>query len=1053
MPSLFSRMRGKDGQGKAKSKKNRDLDALTHQLPPKPRWEDAYARTNVEPEEVQELINCCTEELKARALDLPFLLLPFRPTSDPSAVRTFIRHFFNDGTQVLHGEALVQELRMTEPMVISGVLKWCWSRISGGLVGWDAYELFKVGEHDSQLARDSFSTFIPLSVENDARTRIIFNYFDLLSAIAAHGKMNGFGGRKLSRMASWWAFEHRDTGNGFEGGYKSWLSAADATSHLFFAYLRSLSPQQNRGAISMLPMSLQKLLQETEYPPQRPSLMFSSTNRVVMIVETVSPTPFALLRRANHFQYREDDRALRDFSEYEDPVQALSEECRRVLKAISLANQSQVSNSKHSTGLRDASWSRFEDIGFGGSLEEEEEDNRSEKANQMRNPRGLRTTPASGANLGRPTTPSWADFLSSGFVDDAPNSPSNLLLPPDKILPPIEASVRQRSSQSHRPRLESDGHLEPGELANITRFELDDSFWWVWMSSLAPEETAERKSAFGRCAVVETLIRSGRWLVMEEMVKGAAPEPDTGGYIAEKKGFFSWTRRNKGVSRSKSTGKQAFDKNNRLNPSATPGAGLSKTSIGPDQHAKIQAAAQQLQAKQQLEQLPAPTPERRGRRDDAELIQEKTTSVMTLQPVIASEASLPMKWANRYDKDSIRQAYLSNSNAGRGMGQATTPTSDHQGRNGLLANGSSHIPGIAERPEPKTPQPLSPAVPTPPKAAPTAPSVPAHQEPQPSPRPVSAKRPEAAENLHLPERFGPTGRDSPLPPEPRGQDSLDVARENMLSPEPGLGPDGRKHKKLHKDEKRGGGGFRKLFGRNKNRQSKLPETIAPNTNGTVAAEPSPVHPAERAPSPGPSPAPERPQPVPSESAVMSPSDPPFETPMERVEDVTPTQTPAAPPAHEPAYEPSVDDDLSRIDTADNMEAHHEFSRFDQGPLDQPAFVPDDDHSDDDDDATPPPILRHASNLNTSTTNVEDPPASPGDRWAAIRKNAADRAARQSEEQSRGAYSKTTDDGDDTSGEETIESRVARIKARVAELTGNMEGTSSPGGYTPPAARR
>lgn len=35
---------------------------------------------------------------------------------------------------------------MTEPMVISGVVKWCWSRLQGGVVGWDAYELFKVGE-------------------------------------------------------------------------------------------------------------------------------------------------------------------------------------------------------------------------------------------------------------------------------------------------------------------------------------------------------------------------------------------------------------------------------------------------------------------------------------------------------------------------------------------------------------------------------------------------------------------------------------------------------------------------------------------------------------------------------------------------------------------------------------------------------------------------------------------------------------------------------------------------------------------------------------------
>ena len=77
---------------------------------------------------------------------------------------------------------------------------------------------------DSNMARDSFATFIPLSVESDARTRIIFDFFDLLSAIAAHGKTNGLGGRKLSRLAGWWAFEQHDGGSGFEGGYKIWTA-------------------------------------------------------------------------------------------------------------------------------------------------------------------------------------------------------------------------------------------------------------------------------------------------------------------------------------------------------------------------------------------------------------------------------------------------------------------------------------------------------------------------------------------------------------------------------------------------------------------------------------------------------------------------------------------------------------------------------------------------------------------------------------------------------------------------------------------------------------
>lgn len=77
---------------------------------------------------------------------------------------------------------------------------------------------------ESQMAKHAFDTFIPLSVESDARKAIIFDFFELLAAIAANGKTNGLGGRKLSRLAGWWAFSHSDNGKGFDGGYRSWAT-------------------------------------------------------------------------------------------------------------------------------------------------------------------------------------------------------------------------------------------------------------------------------------------------------------------------------------------------------------------------------------------------------------------------------------------------------------------------------------------------------------------------------------------------------------------------------------------------------------------------------------------------------------------------------------------------------------------------------------------------------------------------------------------------------------------------------------------------------------
>lgn len=117
-------------------------------------------------------------------------------------------------------------------------MKWCWSRLPGGVITWDVYELFRTGEKgtqkditggsksngttESNMARHAFKTFIPLSVDSDARKQIIFDFFDFLAATAARAKTNGFGARKLSRLAGWWAFEHSDLGKGFDGGYQSW---------------------------------------------------------------------------------------------------------------------------------------------------------------------------------------------------------------------------------------------------------------------------------------------------------------------------------------------------------------------------------------------------------------------------------------------------------------------------------------------------------------------------------------------------------------------------------------------------------------------------------------------------------------------------------------------------------------------------------------------------------------------------------------------------------------------------------------------------------------
>jgi hypothetical protein len=56
------------------------------------------------------------------ALQTPFMLLPFRPSSDTVTARTFIRNYFSQSLKrgsPFAGDELAQELRLTDPMVSS----------------------------------------------------------------------------------------------------------------------------------------------------------------------------------------------------------------------------------------------------------------------------------------------------------------------------------------------------------------------------------------------------------------------------------------------------------------------------------------------------------------------------------------------------------------------------------------------------------------------------------------------------------------------------------------------------------------------------------------------------------------------------------------------------------------------------------------------------------------------------------------------------------------------------------------------------------------------
>lgn len=787
-----------------------------------------------------------------------------------------------------------------------------------------------------------------------------------------------------------------------------------------------------------------------------------------MIVNRVSPTPFSLLRRAKHFEYRDDDLTLQQFSDFDDPVQALTEECRRVLKCISSTNQSAAATSKASTSLRnpDAEWSRFEDLGFGSFANESEDDLKTSAFGRNRRAQhGPISVPRSQNNdMGRPTTPSWADFLSSGFVDDSlGNGPAPLLLPPDKILPPIDAK-RTTTSGSHKPNGEVEGDLEPGELASINNVLFDDVFWWVWISSLAGEEPPDRKAVFGRCALLETDIRGGKWLVLEEMVQGAAPEPEMG-YIAEKKSRNPFSKRSR-LARTKTSKKALPPPKLEAYPRSAQQSPLSKNSISNDQHARIQAAAAALQRKQKDTTISP----RRGRADDAR--SNKTNSVFTLQPVIMSEAGPAMKWANTYDKNAIRAKYLGDKFAGKGS--ATNLESAMDGTNGSVTPvrkvekiprpDSYGFPGQAKDDEDRSLPALPPQSPMPAAVHPLPPPPPPPETPAkehlnlatieaaevplpattPNEKTMVERKPlpsaDEAAQVPLPATT-PLELEKPLPSTVAPTQHKSFTSEMQSSPESQKGG-----KKLKRKET---GGLRGLFGRKKSEQLPSNAPTQPADTAAVAA-------ARAALSTGPAPQVNYLAPGGKPSTLSrrfsgigrkkSPAVKPMTSPS--VPNIQDQERPPSPPMYDPQprmadrydpksrivnnYNPSSRFDsqasISRASSEAQQEADHAFHRFDQGPIDQPAFVPEDSPQHSPQLASTPastraatPIEQRALSSRVSSESESERPPSPGhDRWAQIRKNAAQRAAaRQNEDPSgNGAATRTDEVDGETSGEES-----------------------------------
>lgn len=169
----------------ASSKSRKNAAPGTDVIQIKPRWEEAWSRKEVSPEEVQELIHECSQEMKSRGehsalyngrsrlmctcssgYALPPPPIPTRLRScwlkklhtqllqdtirwDPS--REQASH--PTGASAHGSTGRHMQLPQTSgntahiiSQVLCSIMKWCWNRLPGGVVSWETYELFRTGE-------------------------------------------------------------------------------------------------------------------------------------------------------------------------------------------------------------------------------------------------------------------------------------------------------------------------------------------------------------------------------------------------------------------------------------------------------------------------------------------------------------------------------------------------------------------------------------------------------------------------------------------------------------------------------------------------------------------------------------------------------------------------------------------------------------------------------------------------------------------------------------------------------------------------------------------
>ncbi|ABN67741.2 polarity establishment and bud formation protein [Scheffersomyces stipitis CBS 6054] len=312
---------------------------------------------------LKSILHLITAELKARGTNVPHILLPFRSKINDSKLEQFLEQLFPNGEliDVDHDEnhALII-IQSYDEFTLICALKYMWSRLPNNeIIGWDVYLEYRRREREAGYPKNAFLSIMPKCLSSPAHASIVYDFLDLLISITSNSQYNYLSGRKVTKMASIWAFNptsklsksafYDATINqefNFIQGVEAWKSSGNALFHLLLSFLRAMLPENDAETLK-LPKALQSLLITTAYPPSEDTgrTLKSMITIPCVVVKSTRPSSnvYELLSKVRHTLSFDKKDAFLSIENYtilknifkkdstDDIVRGLTEESRRVL--------------------------------------------------------------------------------------------------------------------------------------------------------------------------------------------------------------------------------------------------------------------------------------------------------------------------------------------------------------------------------------------------------------------------------------------------------------------------------------------------------------------------------------------------------------------------------------------------------------------------------------------------------------------------------------------------------------------------------------------------